>query len=762
MTGLSQSMAPRCRRSRFGIRPVTLILMVMLAIWHQPTSAQLAEETYLVEAERFFERGLEVYDKEAFDKARVQFEKISELPTNQRSSAGLLMLGRTLFQLGRYEEVRQVTRRLEREFEGSRYSADASLIMGDAFYQEQRFFEAARRYVRVLGTPSPLRVQASAAERLAAIVRNGNIDPQGVDRLRMTTGPALLRDALLFGEARWYARLGWREQSRVAMGTYLGALPDGVFARLARSSVAGDGGWVPAAEHLTQPPAPALEPVEADFSPRSGAPPPTRVGFRIPSLADGLSERSRVRPFSLTIEELSLSTRPRLGIILPLSGDQFPSAEEVLNGIVMANDEMGQPFDLILADTGHDFGTVPIKQSEPSRLIHTVKVAEELIDRWGIVALIGPLFSTSCAAAASVADAAGVPLISPLAQQSGLDSLGQYIFQLRTVPEVQGQVLAEYATLVLGLQTFAVLSPLTDYGWNFERAFSASARANGGVVVHSDWYHPDATDYQAQFDSIRMAGFELMPSPSKEDSLAVLDSLSQAVLDTSPAGDGLFWEMVGDKDFQTEPPDSTELFIDTIDGIVVVVERFAEAEVIAPQIPFKRLVTQVLGNDLWYDPEALMEMGPRDRANMKNTVIVSGRGVKGEEATRFTANFRRRFEKDPGYAAYGYDAARILGVGWDEGYRTRDGLRTWLSALRGFEGASGRISFSDARRVNGELILLKIDANGVIRPMSAEDLPTVKIPDDELPEADLELDLDYDLNFLPDLADTSGTAEQTS
>ena len=244
-----------------------------------------------------------------------------------------------------------------------------------------------------------------------------------------------------------------------------------------------------------------------------------------------------------------------------------------------------------------------------------------------------------------------------------------------------------------------------------------------------------------------------MPSPSTEDSLAVLDSLSQAVLDTSLAGDGLFWEMFGEGEFLTEPPDSTEIFIDTIDGIVVVVERFADAKVIAPQIPFKRLVTQVLATDLWYDPEALMEMGSRDRADMENTVIVSGRGVNGEEATKFTANFRRQFERDPGYAAYGYDAVRILGRGWDEGYRTRDNLRAWLSALRGFEGASGRISFSGARRVNGELILLKIEAKGVIRPLRSEDLPTIRIPDDELPEADMELE--------PDLEDTTATTEQT-
>ena len=733
-------------------RPLLIMsLVLMTAIVSQPSGAQLAGtgESFSVEAERLFQSGLEAYDNESYKKARTYFNKLSSLPPNQRSSAGLLMLGKTLFRLGQYEETLQVTRRLERDHEGSRYTADANLIMGDAFYQEQRFFEAASRYARLLATPSPLTVQVSAAERLSAIVKNSDIDAPGVDRLRMLLGPALLEDALLFGAGRWYSRLGWPRQSRAAMRAYLDAWPNGVFARLARESLG---------EQPDPPSRPASRP---QWEPVFGAvdrgvsPPRTTTpsAFIIPGSGEG-PDRSRVRPYSLTNEELQWSTRPRLGIILPLSGDQFPSAREVLNGIAMANEEMGQPFDLILGDSGEDFGSVPIQQSEESRLIHTVKVAEELIGQWGVVALVGPLFSTSCVAAANVAEAAGVPLIAPLAQQSGLDSLGQYIFQLRTVPEVQGHVLAEYATLVLGLQTFAVLAPLTDYGWNFERAFSASARANGGTIAHRDWYHPGATDYQPQFNSIRMAGFGLMPPPSIEDSLAVLDSLSRAVLDTSLSGDGLFWKMFGQ--VEEEEPDSSEIFIHTIDGLVVVVETFGGAEVIAQQIPFKRLVTQVLGNDLWYDPEALERMGPFDRANMEGSVFVSGRDVKGQAATEFTANFRRQFGSDPGYAAFGYDAARMLAMGWERDYRTRDRLRTWLAQLRGYEGASGRISFSDTRRVNGELILLKIGEGGKIRPLGSEDLPASAMPDFELPQEGLELEFDS-LGFEPEFEDSSET-----
>jgi len=676
-----------------------------------------------LEAEQLFERGLEAYDRALYEKARSHFEKVSGLPANQRSSAGLLMLGRTLFHLERYDEVRQVMRRLERDYEGSRYSADATLIMGDAFYKEKRYSEAAMRYVSLLRTP-PMRVQVSASERLAAVVKNGDMDRSGRARLR-ATGPAIFDEALLFGEARWYSRLGWLRESRVVMEDYLRAAPEGGFAAAARASLR--------------------------MSPGSGSPTvqtgrQASTSYDTAIVSDGIKNsrvtvdpsRSRIGPLSLSLEELALSRRPRLGVILPLGGDRYPSAAEVLHGIVMANDEMGRPFDLILADTGEDFGILPITPNEASRLIHTVNATEELISKWGVVALVGPLFSTSCAAAAKIAEAAGVPLIAPLAQQSGLISLGQYIFQLRTVPEVQGQVLAEYATLVLGLQTFAVLAPLTDYGWNFERAFDASARANGGSIVHADWYKPGATDYQLQFDSIRKVGFELI-SPSLGN-LAVLDSLERAMLDTSDAGDEFYLELFGGNVQQIDEPDSSDLSIETIDGIVVVVESFSDAEVIAPQIQFKRLITQVLGNDLWYDPEKLSKMSAKDRANMAQTVIVSGRGINGDVATQFVANFRKLFGNDPGNAAFGYDAAMIVSRGWDLGYRTRDRLHSWLSGLRGFDGASGRISFSNERRVNNELILLKIGADGHIGPVRSVDLPVDDMPDEELPEADLELD----------------------
>ena len=61
--------------------------------------------------------------------------------------------------------------------------------------------------------------------------------------------------------------------------------------------------------------------------------------------------------------------------------------------------------------------------------------------------------------------------------------------------------------------------------------------------------------------------------------------------------------------------------------------------------------------------------------------------------------------------------------GWKKGRRGREALRDWLAGIRDFDGATGRISFLPDRRVNGEMVLMKIGSQGKIVPLEADDLP---------------------------------------
>ncbi|MDA0337634.1 MAG: hypothetical protein O2782_20915 [bacterium] len=171
------------------------------------------------DAERLFTNGVAAYGRDDLDAARDSFRELTDLPPNQRSGAALLMLSRTLIRLGNqlaspteaaqaYNAAIVASRELTRQAPDSRYAADARLLAGDGYHQLKRYYEAATEYARVLHGGAPLALRASAAERLAAIVENREITTGALDRIRLQLGEQHLRDALLFGEARWFGRLG--------------------------------------------------------------------------------------------------------------------------------------------------------------------------------------------------------------------------------------------------------------------------------------------------------------------------------------------------------------------------------------------------------------------------------------------------------------------------------------------------------------------------------------------------------------------------
>lgn len=642
------------------------------------------------EAERLFAQGLNAYEEARWRTASDRFHAVAELPANQRSRAALLMLGRSLLRLGDAEGAVESAQRLLRASPGRRYAADARMISGDGYFTLGRHDEAAFEYGRVLEGPAPAAVRASAAERLAGLVKNRSIDRGVQDRIRRELGSRRMSDALLYGEARWYGRLGWLELSRRRLSAYVDSLGEkGMFHDLARARLEGG-------------------------SPAVAAPEPTS--------APGSVRRPGV---------------PRLGVLAPLSGREGTTGSQLRDGVRFANEEMGRPFDLVVLDTGAEYDDsegepVPIDQSDGDRLVRVVSGARFLVHEAEVQAIVGPVFSTSCAAAAAVAEGAGVPLIAPLAQQSGLDTLGRHVFQLNPIPEVQGKALAEYATLVLGLHTLAVLSPLSDYGHAFERAFTTAAVANGGRIVYSEWYFPgEQKDFQPQFGELRQVGFSL-DSPQGRASPGLFDSLEVALLDTSRGGGETFRTLVEQVAGSTgEPADSAEIFIESIDGVAVIIEDFEDAGTIAPQLRFHRVQTQILGNDTWYHPEAIALLPPSERRHMSGGVFVSRRQGSEHERT-FVDNFRSRTGRDPGYASAGYDAARMIIEGWQAGHRGRTALRRYLAGLRDYEGASGRVSFTPPRRVNSELTILRIDGRGRVRALKSEDLPALR-PETDLP-----------------------------
>ncbi len=686
----------------------TLISAGFLLLAANLALSQSPQRAFSPKAEELFTKGLESYKSGKYSRARGTFEKVLEFPLSHRSSAAQLMLARTMFRMGEYEVSLNISKRLQRKFSGSRYLYDAHLVAGHSYYLMKRYYEAATQYGRILAMPAPLSLQARAAQHLAAIVGNNLISKEAFERIRQDVGASRIDDALLFGEVRWYRRLGWKEQSEAALARYRRDQPDGIFANFEEREPAGP-------------------------SSAEKAGPPERLDLgQWPKGVNLISEDKR-------------PGLPSLGILLPTTarlemGHERTLGEDIYAGIQLANDEAGKPFDLVVADTGLEYGDLPITESESNKLLRTVLAARHLIEQEDVLAIIGPVFSSPSVVAAVVAEAAGVPMIAPLAQQGGLDTLGSNIFQLNVIPEVQGQVLAEYATLVFGLETLAVIAPLSDYGLAFEQEFDEVATANGGNVVSVNWYYPGTRDFQGIFEEIRKVGFSLRP-PAPPDSLPEPDSLTIGELDTLlPLGELNLDEspqLAEEEEEEVVEPDSSEMFIEEIDATIIVVEDFGDAETIVPQLYFHRLETQIMGNDLWNNPDALRRLPRGQRDEFKGVLMVARRPPSDPTNRRFVDAFRVQFGSEPIFAANGFDAARLVIGGWEEGMHTRSELRDWLSSVQRFEGASGLVSFPAGRRSNNELVLLKIDQRSRIREVVAEDLPDLSVVQEDLPQADL-------------------------
>lgn len=696
----------------FALKSSLISTLLSLSAFLLSVSAQSNATLFSAKANQLFDLGIASFEKQAYAEARSKFEKLLELPSNHRSSAATLMIGKCYFYLHDYDSASASARDVETSFPSSRYVTASHMLIADIFYKKMRFFEAAEQYGRLLSVSSPLSIQAVAAERLAAIVKNKQINDQAVEKISRSVGDSRMREALLFGEIMWYRHLGWTAESDIALGKYRSTIGErGVFFRL------GD-----------------ISPNE-DSSILSDSP-------RILNEAENFSSPTKGQKYK--------GSEYKLGLLLPLSGMYATIAQEIYNGVEMANFAAGQPFEIIVEDTGVDYGKLPIDSglnSDPQEnngtgLLRVARGAKNLVDQQ-VVAIIGPLFSSACVPAAVVAETSQIPLIAPLSQQSGLDSLGQYIFQINSVPELQGEMLGEHASLVLGLHNLVIIAPLTDYGWNFEREFRRTTEENGGRVVLADWYIPNQTkDFRRIFKDVRKVGFEL--SASFKDTLSAIDSLRSVGISEEYETSSLFRALLDDLKrekaltdslYPKAEVDSSDIFIDSIDGIVLVVESFSDAKTIAPQLASHRLNTQILGNSLWFDSEGLKNMRRSERKYLDGAIIASPHQEDLESSRKFINDYRKTYSTDPIYAAFGFDSAQIL----IKALEINDGevakVHEELSRIKSYEGASGRITFDADRRVNSALSLLKIDRD-TYKSVMTNDLPILG--------NDLEIFLQYD------------------
>jgi branched-chain amino acid transport system substrate-binding protein len=324
----------------------------------------------------------------------------------------------------------------------------------------------------------------------------------------------------------------------------------------------------------------------------------------------------------------------KLGFFMSITGHDASYGEVALRGARLAVDELnagrgilGRPVELIVEDN----------RSLPGESATAVK---KLIARDRVVALIGECVSSRTLEAAPLAQAAGLPLVTPASTNPRVTAVGDCIFRMCFADPFQGAVLGRFAWQKLGARRAALLVDAgAPYSVGLAEVFTRTFTALGGEIVATQKYTGGERDLRAQLTAIRAARPDaiFLPGYYVEAGLAARQARELGLHATLLGGDGF------------EAPQLLEIGGAALDGTYYSTHYSAES---------------------------------RDPASV-----------------RFVVAYRARHGTVPlGLAALAYDSVRLVADAAERaGTTERTALRQALAATRDFSGVTGRTTF-DAQR----------------------------------------------------------------
>lgn len=336
-----------------------------------------------------------------------------------------------------------------------------------------------------------------------------------------------------------------------------------------------------------------------------------------------------------------------VGVVTPLSGPSAPEGFAFLKGIQEAVNRFSSNSTYTLA--------LEIADNEGDEL-KTIECIKTLSANPNVLAILGPLSSSSAIMAASAATNMKIPLLLPTASRTGLANVGNHVIQLNSSLFQQGRYAAEYAIGELGLTTVAVVAPRDKFGKELTDGFLQQADALGAEVVSVEWYTGIPLDIGVQLRSLRDIAFELaVPDTQIHFEGVVLDTVDSTFI---LAETDFYPE---EEKFEDEEEiDSTKIVLSSIDAVYLPIHT-GDIQFIASQFAAHLLEAQLIGNGSWYDPFEMRE--DLISGNVEGMIVISNlvepEHANSQEMLSFSPNdftSRREFLM----ALAGYDTIEFL------------------------------------------------------------------------------------------------------
>ncbi|WGL59141.1 ABC transporter substrate-binding protein [Pigmentibacter sp. JX0631] len=348
---------------------------------------------------------------------------------------------------------------------------------------------------------------------------------------------------------------------------------------------------------------------------------------------------------SLAIINFSNATEIKIGVLLPLTGSQAFYGKEAKNGIDLAIKNYNDPnlkIKLIVEDT----------QSTP---LEAAKGINKLITSDKVSVVIAEVISSNAIAAASIAEKAKIPIISPAATNDAVTFGKKYVFRTCFIDSFQGVVMANFAVKNLNAKSAIILEDSdSDYSKGLSDSFKTTFTKSGGQITKVLKYSQKDTSFTAQLGDVRKLKPDVVFIPG-------------------------FHQQVG----------------------VILRE--------AKELGIK---TKMLGGDGWFTPELRMIAKGAEIGGYTSTHYSTDSDEP--KVKSFIENYSKRYQAKPSaHAALGYDTFNII-VHALKGIDKYDSekITEALSKIKDFHGITGNITMDKNHNPIKPAVILEYVPNG--------------------------------------------------
>jgi branched-chain amino acid transport system substrate-binding protein len=191
-----------------------------------------------------------------------------------------------------------------------------------------------------------------------------------------------------------------------------------------------------------------------------------------------------------------------IGEVGSLTGSEATFGKSTQSGIQMAIDEVNAAGGVLMNGQRRKVAVRAYDdQGKPEEAANAVT---RLINQDRVVAILGEVASTNSLAMAPIAQAAGIPMVTPSSTNPKVTEVGDHIFRVCFIDPFQGAVMAKFARETLKLDKVAVLKDnKSDYSLGLSQVFIDNFQKLGGTIVGEEAYSKGDSDFRGQLTTLK-------------------------------------------------------------------------------------------------------------------------------------------------------------------------------------------------------------------------------------------------------------------